>query len=119
MKFTVKRSEWLRGHEGSCLLTPDGMRCCIGFVGQQCGVPDVIMQDVPSLAGAVHRASFDVSALESNRLVRKEGTSGVFDRPWLFTAYVINDDCTLDDSKREEKLTRLFERNGHQITFVD
>ena len=40
--YTVHRKTWYRGkgYENSRLLAPDGMRCCIGFVGAQRNIPD-------------------------------------------------------------------------------
>jgi hypothetical protein len=42
MKFTIKRSKWLRGNGGSIsgLLTAKGNQCCMGQVCSQLGIPD-------------------------------------------------------------------------------
>ena len=47
-KFKVKRSEWNRGVVGASELLNDAGRCCLGFVAQQCGVPDEHMRNVAS-----------------------------------------------------------------------
>ena len=44
-RMVIKSSEWHRGGnvnecEFSALLTPEGMRCCIGIHGRLCGIPD-------------------------------------------------------------------------------
>lgn len=41
-KFTVDRKTWYRGRggSGSRLLRKDGMMCCLGHIGKQCGLKE-------------------------------------------------------------------------------
>jgi hypothetical protein len=106
MKFIVDRQKWYRGRgaDDSKLLREDGTRCCIGFVGQQCGLSDE----------------------------RLSGESSVFGVPndrwpkWMIgytssvvAAYVVNDDKKISDEKREFALKKIFSENGDEIEFVN
>jgi hypothetical protein len=106
MKFIVDRKTWYRGKGGknSKLLLEDGTRCCIGFVGQHCGMPDEYLL----------------------------GQGGVYDVPddrwpkWMKNyngpiteAYSVNDDATISDAERESKLQEIFRANGDEIEFVN
>lgn len=105
--FTVSRKTWYRGQGGerSRLLCSDGRRCCIGFVGQQCGVPDMAMLGV-----------WGVRAVDAQRSLfpawlHNDSASG--------PAYVVNDDPTLDDDAREVRLKKIFAAHGDEIVFVE
>ncbi len=103
MKFTVDRATWWRGDwSGSRLLRNDGNRCCIGFVGQQCGIPD---EDLVGM-GALRPES---KPQIPTQLMTAEG--------WIGQAYGIND-APMDDSERESELVALFAKNGHEIEFI-
>lgn len=114
MKFTVKRSEWYRGQGSleSKLLRKDGKRCCIGFVGQQCGVADSSMLDISSVA---------LLSEEARNLFPKWLANAVSDGP-IGDAYETNDDNEhelWDDEVRETRLATIFKANGDEIEFVD
>jgi hypothetical protein len=106
MKFTVDRKTWLRGGgpQDSYLLTPDGMRCCIGFVAQQCGVAD---EDILNIVTISHIAKKDN---------RSKFPEWMDDRVSL--AYVINDRREISEDDREAQLKDLFLKNGDEIEFV-
>ena len=52
MKVVIDRLKWLRGAlpdtKESVMLNKAGERCCLGFVGEACGVEDSAMLDKPS-----------------------------------------------------------------------
>lgn len=113
MRFTVPLKEWLRGKggPGSALLKGDGKRCCIGHVGQQCGVPDKRLLG-KSKVHDIGDSRFLFPAWM--REVRAEGYA-ICD---IETAYTVNDDRDISDEQREAKLKEIFARHGDEIEFV-
>ncbi len=114
MDFVVDRKTWYRGKGGeeSKLLRADGTRCCIGFVGQQCGIADIKLRGIAE----VHGTSEDSRVAESWPTWIQDD-SGVNDD--IADAYAINDDEELSDVVREDKLSKLFAKHGDTIRFVD
>jgi hypothetical protein len=121
-KFVVDRRTWYRG-EGSSdsrLLTEDGKRCCIGFVGQQCGIPDGALLNVAEViqvkdGDQMHKFP---AWMRHNSRVRD--------------AYFMNDEipCNPDDGEgtvlvndatREAELIKFFEQygEGDTIEFIN
>lgn len=106
-KFIVDRKTWYRGKgsENSRLLrVGDGMRCCIGHVGRQCGIGD------DNLRGKA--AIINVPMAVDHKWPK-----------WMLTtaikgAYFINDNMDMDDTNRELQLQALFVRYGDEIEFV-
>jgi hypothetical protein len=89
------------------------MRCCIGFVGQQCGIRDdhLFRKDTAAAVDKEFGAAswpiwFGCSEF------------GILPTDVLM-AYTINDDRNIDDSVREKRLKEIFARNGDEIVFVD
>jgi hypothetical protein len=115
MKFTVDRKTWYRGNgpSGSALLREDGCRCCIGFVGQQCGVPDEALLNVRSVEylklGDQQKAKFPEWMWE----FVGHSYAGIEQ------AYHINDDRFMNDEERETQLKTIFANNGDEIEFVN
>ncbi|SRR6266404_7023628 len=113
MDFVVDRKTWFRGKgsDESRLLRADGMRCCIGFVGQQCGVPDSSMLQHSDIQ-AMRNAGKDVTRFPywmSNKEINFE----------IGKAYEFNDDEEISNEERENRLSDLFAKHGDTITFVD
>jgi len=117
-QFTVKRSSWVRGDmQGSALLKKNGRKCCLGFLGQACGIPNIEMlgAGVPSDVGYVG-----------------EDGSWEFDKRWpqaLFDSSNFrsnerhlacdNDEESISDKQREKQLKTKFKTIGIKINFVD
>jgi hypothetical protein len=101
--FTVSREYWLRGRGvgGSTLRTEEGMSCCLGFVGDQVGVPvqNMICRAMPE---SLERKSYE------------KFPEGINWGPFA----EINDDCTIGDEEREKRLQQLAEANGFRFKFV-
>jgi hypothetical protein len=85
------------------------MRCCIGFVGQQCGVPDSKILNRDVVNGEL-------------RLVVKGFPDWMYDLSSysdIEMAYETNDDPDISDTKRELKLKVIFVRHGDTIEFIN
>jgi hypothetical protein len=109
MKFTIDRGTWWRGKDvpGSELVRYDGMKCCIGFVGEQCGVQTPHMLAVGGISGIV-------SLKEKEKFPEWMHD----DSEEVFRAYEANDNLALNDGDREIQLKKIFEANGDEIEFV-
>jgi hypothetical protein len=110
MEYTVKRRGWFRGKGGkkSSLLLESGERCCIGFVGKQCGIPDEVLLG----EGGIH--SYDSTFKFFSRWplwMRDSETT-------MCEIYGINDSAELSDPEREAKLKVMFAEHGDTIVFV-
>lgn len=111
MKYIIDRTKWLRG-EGSMrsflLRADDGKMCCLGQVGEQCGLSSADMLSIQT-----------PWALESAALARypewlNRPVSG--DR---VAAMTVNDNEKLSDAEREAKLTALFAKHGDELEFIN
>ena len=115
-KFTVKRSEWLRG-EGSneSGLLCNGRLCCLGFYSRALGFSDLDLREAtaPSMLIDNLGVKFDSKLLENDRLLYGVDTK---ESTYLMT---VNDNPDLEDQKREEILTQKFAELGIEVEFVD
>lgn len=125
MKFTVKRSEWYRGngnaldskpvvHNESQLLREDGKKCCIGFVGLQCGFSEADLLG----HGTITVVREDGPGVWPKWMLREEWVGGHKEYK-IQKAYITNDSSDLTDEQREKRLQYIFAENGDEIVFVD
>lgn len=111
-KFTVDRQKWYRGSSaGSKLLRQDGSRCCIGFVGEQCGFAD---EDILN-----KECAFEVKSGKWPKWFFEPWHDSVQQTDDLMYAYDTNDDGGISDSEREARLKEIFAKNGDEIEFVN
>jgi hypothetical protein len=115
MKFVVDRKTWFRGtggiDQGSALLRVDGTRCCIGFVAQQCGIPD---SDILNRT-AVRVESKPMDSVQCDERWPKWFEYGHNND--LATAYHTNDTLGISEFDREAKLREIFAKHGDEIVF--
>jgi len=119
MKFEVKRSEWYRGCAIQSALfveeakrvkdEPDRKRCCLGFFANACGLSDNQICDCQGPFNIPEDVSANFASPHWHKLSSK--LSG--------DMMTVNDDETLSDEEREERLIVLFNRAKHEIVFVD
>lgn len=116
MEFIVKRSEWFRG-QGSAqsylVRALDNKKCCLGFLGEACGVPiaSMIGAGVPEVVLGKDRRLFPRSYFGSNDLVDRSIVSDEI----IFT----NDSKYLSEAERESKLIELFRKLDIDVRFED
>lgn len=118
MEFTIERSRWYRGqggHESALLRKEDSLRCCLGFYGEACGVPDYEMLDI-STPFEVKNNVDDEFPIQMEWLIHKDGIENSQD---CLALVHINDASHLPESEREAQITEIFARNGHTVTFVN
>ena len=116
-RFTVKRSEWLRGlgvdedggANGACLLDYSGKRCCVGFLAKECGIDDEYARNEPILSTATSGCSMNEEK-PLKELCTTMNADGI---------YKTNDDDSISDPAREALLTSKFAALGIAVEFVD
>jgi hypothetical protein len=113
MKFIVDRTKWYRGQgfAQSRLLTPDGKRCCIGFVGQQVGCTDQELLNKDTVAR--------LYGIAYERNVVGLFPAWMQNHDKLQNAYAINDNSEISDGLREAQLKEEFAKNGDEIEFIN
>lgn len=124
MKFVVDRSKWRNGGTGedfnisnkygdTALLNQEGYRCCLGFVCNQLGVEDGMLEDI----GQPDDIDLnDINNIDLSTLVRIY--DGAYELSELSErAITINDNGTLSVENRELKLIELFKEFGHELVF--
>lgn len=115
-KFTVKKSEWLRGAKNfSRLLNSEGKRCCLGFLGQASGISDKSMLNAVSPID-MYNARIGGWNLWSDFLL--DITGGDNSRSCCLIMR-FNDEPDIEDSVREELLKKEFKNHGVEIIFEE
>jgi hypothetical protein len=116
--YTVTRSGWYRGHgsaRSKLLRRADELRCCIGFVGVQCGYSDSFLCEQGSAYDSVcenDEGSFTTAKWPGWMLMNDRNSD-------IGQCYQINDDPGISDAEREKKLIVTFARHGDTLVFVD
>lgn len=109
-KLTIDRKIWLRG-EGSVrskLLRPeDQKRCCIGIYLESCSVPKETLLNKGTYYGI---AQWGVLLPEETAWLHSYVAQAF---------YTTNDDQTLTEEEREQKLTALFAGQGIEVEFIN
>ncbi len=115
-QFVIDRSKWRTSgddlnhkHGATRLLNSKGFMCCLGFFCNQ-----IENRTTDELMGVPDPAGIDGDIRGSN-LIGDDG----FNRPWVESAIIINDDSTLSRERREEKIHKLFKDNGYDVKFIN
>ena len=123
MEFTVKRNKWVSGTSsspdtkvgegGSKLLNKQGYMCCLGFCAKQLGAKK------KELLGAGQPCSLLQNLPVINKKVKCYlGGEYIGNTVLSEEAMYINDNGDLSPQQREKKLTSLFKKFGHALTFT-
>jgi hypothetical protein len=122
MKFTIDRSEWLRGegHEKSFLLREsDGKMCCLGIFSLACGLDPERITNVESPEMVPVEDDESVASLwekgnpAAGFLFNCAGASNLCSR-----LMETNDEVNTVEGDREEEITKLFAQGGVEVEFV-
>lgn len=109
-ELTIEPARWSRGCT-SMLLEAGGKMCCLGFLAKACGYDDatILNQSTPgSLITNGLPNMFPESMIDGD----KTSQFGI-------QAVVINDDVTLSEPERRQRLKLLFLENGIKLLFSD
>lgn len=110
--YYVSRKKWLRGQgeKSSALLRKDGMRCCLGFVGEQCKIPRkaLINKKTPISLKVDIRDRWPKWMVGAGLHINSEDA---------YTAMRTNDDEGMTEREREKRLREIFRANGDRIVF--
>lgn len=119
MKFVVNRQTWFRGQGGfsSKLLREDGMRCCVGFYAQACGIPDEQLFNVPTLI--IWSDDGHSNENVNTGFLHHEDEYGAYVLESVGRIYDINDNILLTEAEREEQLAKTFAKLGITVKFED
>lgn len=114
MKFTVDRKTWARGGRYTRLANEDGTKCCLGFLGEACGIPLSQLEmaqnpvdqetDEDSIKGLWPAGTFSSSIYMHSDAIR--------------TAIRANDFEALSESDREWAITKALATIGIEVEFV-
>jgi len=110
-KLTIDRAKWknqacdINVYGYTKLLNPEGNMCCLGFLARKIGVKDILNRGMPT--------SCKGSPEGIPHLVDK--VTGHTD--FATEAIVINDGFHETSKQKERELTRLFKKEGIELTF--
>jgi hypothetical protein len=119
--LVIVRSEWLtpvqshgEGWNLSMLRNATGLKCCLAFALKAYGCSD------EQLTWKMMPAAVGEFPLFSEKRSLAQGTGfEITNTEFSVDAAEINDDRTIPNAEREERLTSLFQKNGIALTFVD
>lgn len=124
-KFTVKRSEWLRGEgedDSYLLRSSDNKKCCFGFLAIQRGIPEEAIKDVHSFAEMPSEFMKQIPQgflNEDNYMFKKANVTRVINADEATEAMVTNDMVETSDSEKEKELAERFKELNVQVEFID
>lgn len=115
MKLKINKKKWLRGDDfspggtGSKLYrSEDGKMCCLGFLGEACGVPKEVMRDV-SYPSQLPKAYFSLFPKALRELLHESD---------LCHKLITNNDRTRHKN-RPRAIKKLMKEAGIDVEFVD
>jgi hypothetical protein len=111
--YTVSRKTWYRGKtdEDSSLLRPDGQRCCIGFVAEQCGVSDAGAMNTLT---ARELPSRSLEKMPEWMWVNKLSPGSDIDK-----CYALNDSAVIKDSERKQRLRAAPRSQANDLRYTN
>ena len=118
MRLVIDRSRWRRGCGPGIgrLRDENGLQCCLGFLGEACGVADEHLLDVAYPNPPSWHSDGD-HAWPSWLFAKLNGES--YDERTIIA--ILNDSrCwELTDAERERRVSERFARHGVEVEFVD
>jgi hypothetical protein len=128
-QLIIEESKWYRGKGGvqsRLLRVEDGKMCCLGFDALACGLKEGNILDAafPTSVQYSYPTSKYVAAPLPTEMQWLEGSTDDFaDEEGEYKSYEaaigdINDDDTISDDERKERLRPLFAVGGVELVFV-
>jgi hypothetical protein len=128
IKFTIDRTKWDRGSGvGRLWNSKEDCGCFLGHIALQCGISKAFITNQASPIDAPSGEIMEYPVWRTNPQWQEEvskypdflvdKTLGVTSICW--TAMEVNDDPTLTDERREEKLRNLLILNDCLLTFTN
>lgn len=124
MKFTVKRSKWVRGGQKAMhkygppqLLNANGRMCCLGFVCKKLGASNRELERVGFPSDCTKVSSKFLELFPDKAGTSSDDPDSCLDM-FEEEATRINDDSSIAPNTREALLKKLFRSRGHEIVFV-
>jgi hypothetical protein len=127
--LVIDRQLWQRGNkEGATLKSEiDGKQCCLGFEAKVCGFTD---EDIigAALPSSVPQDQYQRPGIDQDRwaklvivenLPHIPGEINTADTDFGVDAAKVNDDETITDAEREQKLIELFAGQDTALSFVN
>jgi hypothetical protein len=110
--ITIKRSKWLNGDREcvSVLMDKNEHMCCLGFA---------IHQVTKCKKSRLLNLATPYKFFRGDSFLTDATPDGVNNNFLAMDAIVINDDKSILGLEREEKLRKLFKKNGYKLKFVD
>jgi len=132
IKVQIDRKTWIRGVDDAyCendvrLRNQEGNQCCLGFVCKKLGLTDANILNVAtpgSFSDSEYIQDFAISSSKLKEIKNKITPAlltvrGHEEKLWVRQAIAINDDVALTEQEREEKLSKLFLKNGFDLKFI-
>jgi len=114
MKLVINRKTWGRGTGRGSLLNIEGQKCCLGFLGRACGIPEdeLLNLEMPHEVSAdpkKNKKVWDYMFIVHGPDRDQTDVAG--------TLANVNDASSITDKQREHKIKRLFKSLGVEITF--
>lgn len=124
MKVTIVRSQWLRGGSatsGSYLVGMGQKMCCLGFLGQACGIDpqDMLFVTSPAYMPPGHQDKWPQGALEEPRSALSGTPSGLSNSDIIHQAMKHNDNGRISDEEREPLIIADLALLGVETVFED
>ena len=116
-QIIIDRNTWIRG-EGSglsyLLRKMDNHRCCLGFLSQQCGIPDKQLLGSPSVESALCK-EFGVVLPDELAFLMDRGNNSSL----AYKLMKLNDNHDISNEDRERQLTEEFAKQGFELVFTN
>ncbi len=115
-KFTVITSKWFRGNGigGSYLYRPeDGKMCCLGFLGEACGLSKEELANHPTPGSVSNPEKFPSELIKDNGGLYKDNST------LSLKLMLLNDSVHILEQERRSELAKLFKSIDIEVTFQD
>lgn len=123
-QFTIIEEKWVRGEElhnkkgYSALLNNQGNMCCLGFLCRAKGISKKRIDGYGMPADVLHESRSASLVSKLGDLVLATGSGYYENNPIVREIASINDDATITDQGRKDKLAPLFKTLGWKPIYV-